>query len=131
MTNGPAAGHPAAGRLDEDLAFAREVAERAGRLLAERYERVEHVDHKSARDVVTEVDHLSEDLILDAIRSRFPADGILAEESGAHGAAPSGSLAAGRTWVIDPLDGTITTRTGSRSSASRSRSSRRAGRSWA
>jgi myo-inositol-1(or 4)-monophosphatase len=112
VTDGSAAGSPAAGRspagrLDADLAFARDVAERAGRLLADRYERVEHVDHKSGRDIVTEVDHLSEELILDAIRSRFPADGILAEESGAHRATPSGSLAAGRTWVIDPLDGTI------------------------
>jgi myo-inositol-1(or 4)-monophosphatase len=95
------------GGLGADLAFAREVTERAGRVLADRYERVEHVDHKSARDIVTEVDHLSEALIIDAIRARFPADGILAEESGAHRAAPSGSLAAGRTWVIDPLDGTI------------------------
>jgi myo-inositol-1(or 4)-monophosphatase len=121
-----------------DAAFAREVAEAAGRILVERYERVEVVDYKSARDVVTEVDHLSEALILDAIRRRFPGDAILAEESGAHPAtpetgstdaparpvhagtrpartAPAGAaeaaiareLAQGRTWVIDPLDGTI------------------------
>jgi myo-inositol-1(or 4)-monophosphatase len=95
-------------RFAHDLAFAREIAERAGRILADRYERVERIDYKSARDVVTEVDHLSEDLIIEAIRARFPADGILAEESGSHHAAASpDSLAAGRTWVIDPLDGTI------------------------
>ncbi len=93
-----------------DLEFAREIAERAGRILFERYERVEQVDYKSARDVVTEVDHLSEALVIEAIRARFPGDGILAEESGAHrkpGADGAGSLAVGRTWVIDPLDGTI------------------------
>ena len=99
-----------AGRFTVDVAFARDVAERAGRILLERYERVEQVDYKSARDVVTEVDHLSEALVIAAIRERFPGDGILAEESGAH-RTPSpdgpGSLAAGRTWVIDPLDGTI------------------------
>ena len=89
-----------------DVAFAREVAERAGRLLLERYERVGRVDYKSARDIVTEVDHLSERLILGAIRERFPGDGILAEESGAHQDAAR-SLARGRTWIVDPIDGTI------------------------
>ena len=92
-----------------DLAFAQALAVRAGELLMERYERVERVDYKSARDIVTEVDHLSEALILDAIRERFPGDGILAEESGEHrtvaGDAPSAG--AGRVWIVDPIDGTI------------------------
>jgi len=113
VTAGPV---PATDRFTADAAFAREIAERAGRILVERYERVEQVDHKSARDVVTEVDHLSEALILGAIRERFPGDGILAEESGAHRGPGAGhelaeatarSLAHGRTWIVDPLDGTI------------------------
>ncbi len=124
------------GRYADDVAFAREIAEAAGRLQLERYERVGAIHHKSPKDVVTEVDHLSEDLILRAIRERFPGDGILAEESGAHRAptgrrprgaavgspAPTGGststgdststppgrdLAHGRTWIIDPLDGTV------------------------
>jgi fructose-1,6-bisphosphatase/inositol monophosphatase family enzyme len=103
-----AATSPEAGFADE-LAFAEALAIRAGKLLMDRYERVERVDYKSARDVVTEVDHLSEELIIDAIRGRFPDDGILAEESGEHvavaGTAPSSGL--GRTWIVDPLDGTI------------------------
>ena len=77
----------------DERAFAEALAARAGELLMERYERVERVDYKSARDVVTEVDHLSEELIIAAIRARFPEDGILAEESGEHvavaGEAPS------------------------------------------
>lgn len=114
----------AASRFGDDAAFAREVAERAGRILLERYERVGEVSYKSAKDVVTEVDHLSEALILGAIRERFPTDGILAEESGEHrgrggrkaGAAAAEaeraemaarSLSSGRTWIIDPLDGTV------------------------
>ena len=79
------AGEGAGDRFAADVAFAREIAERAGRILLERYERVGQIDHKSAKDVVTEVDHLSEALILGAIRDRFPGDGILAEESGEHG----------------------------------------------
>jgi fructose-1,6-bisphosphatase/inositol monophosphatase family enzyme len=92
-----------------ELAFGLEVAVEAGRILADRYERVERVDYKSARDVVTEVDHLSEELILKAIRAAFPDDGILAEESGEHralaGAADTRDRT--RTWIVDPLDGTI------------------------
>jgi myo-inositol-1(or 4)-monophosphatase len=89
--------------------FALDVARRAGRLLMDHYERVERIDYKSARDVVTEVDHLSERLILGAIRDAFPRDGILAEESGEHHAVAGGpgDLGRGRTWVVDPLDGTI------------------------
>ena len=95
----------------DELAFGLEIAARAGRLLMERYERVERIDYKSARDVVTEVDHLSESLILGAIRAAFPGDAILAEESGEHRAVEPGGksieLVDGRTWVVDPLDGTI------------------------
>ena len=95
--------------LQEALAFATDIAMRAGRILLERYERVERVDHKSAKDVVTEVDHLSEALIISAIRAAHPGDGIVAEESGEHAAAAGHAPTAGvgRAWVIDPLDGTI------------------------
>ena len=92
-----------------DLAFTVELAERAGRLLTERFEKVERIDFKSAKDVVTEVDHLSEQLIIDAIRAAHPGDAIVAEESGEHAAAAGHAPTAGvgRAWVIDPLDGTI------------------------
>ena len=103
---------PQPGALTEraaELAFATALAGRAGEILVERYEKVERIDFKSAKDVVTEVDHLSEALIIDAIRAAFPGDGIIAEESGEHvtaaGNAPTAGI--GRAWVIDPLDGTI------------------------
>jgi myo-inositol-1(or 4)-monophosphatase len=95
--------------LATELAFGLDVAVRTGELQMARFERVERIDYKSARDVVTEVDHLSEGLILDAIRTTFPADAILAEESGGHqvrgGHAPTSGR--GRVWVVDPLDGTV------------------------
>jgi myo-inositol-1(or 4)-monophosphatase len=107
-------------RFPDEAVFVCELAEHAGRLLVDRYERVETIDHKSAKDVVTEVDHLSEELVLGAIRERYPGDAILAEESGAHhgrrggavaaaadGAPSAGALASGRTWIVDPLDGTV------------------------
>jgi myo-inositol-1(or 4)-monophosphatase len=93
----------------DDLALTLDIAAAAGRLLMERYERVERVDYKSARDIVTEVDHLSEELIIAAIHARHPADGILAEESGAQstGAGDAAASGRGRVWIIDPVDGTI------------------------
>jgi len=94
---------------DDDLAFAIALAARAGEILMDHYERLERIDYKSARDVVTEADHLSEALIVDAIRGRGAGDAIIAEESGQHhsvaGEAPTSGR--GRVWVIDPLDGTI------------------------
>jgi myo-inositol-1(or 4)-monophosphatase len=94
---------------EAELAVAIGIAVRAGELQVERAARVGRIDFKSARDVVTEVDHLSEALILDAIRAAFPGDAILAEETGEHPAAtgqgPTSGI--GRVWIVDPLDGTI------------------------
>jgi myo-inositol-1(or 4)-monophosphatase len=93
----------------DDLAFAVALAARAGEVLMDRYERLERIDYKSARDVVTEADHLSEELILGSIRERDAGDAILAEESGEHrsvaGDAPTSGR--GRLWIVDPLDGTV------------------------
>jgi myo-inositol-1(or 4)-monophosphatase len=92
-----------------DLALATGIAARAGELLVDRIERLERIDYKSAKDVVTEADHLSERLIIDAIRAAHPEDGIIAEESGDHasGAGHQPTAGVGRAWIIDPLDGTI------------------------
>ncbi|MFN2483474.1 MAG: inositol monophosphatase [Candidatus Limnocylindria bacterium] len=94
--------------MQTDLAFAVDLAERAGSVLMASFGKVQRIDRKSARDVVTDVDFTSEALIIDAIRERFPDDAILAEESGAHAGAREGRDGAnGRVWLIDPLDGTV------------------------
>ena len=93
-----------AARLDAELALASDAARRAGRLQMERYERLERIVHKSEHDVVTEVDTLSEQLIINAIHESYPHDSILAEESGRTDV--DGSVGE-RVWVIDPLDGTV------------------------
>jgi myo-inositol-1(or 4)-monophosphatase len=95
-------------RWADELAFATDVARRAGAVLIDSYERLEQVDYKSKRDVVTNADYASERLVIDAIRERFPGDAILAEESGEHaGVLRDDGSHNGRTWVIDPLDGTV------------------------
>ncbi len=53
-------------------------------------------------DFVTEVDHASEQAIIETLLTAYPGHGILAEESGReHGAKHSEYV-----WIIDPLDGT-------------------------
>lgn len=94
-------------RWSDELAFANDLARRAGDLLRASYQRVERIDRKSRRDVVTEVDYASEQLALEAIRERYPNDAILAEESGHHKKLGPRGEASGRTWVVDPLDGTV------------------------
>ena len=101
-----------------ELAIAIAAARAAAAIQVDRYERLEHIVKKSAKDVVTEADHESEEAIIAIIRDAFPGDAILAEESGhseaGAGTGPSdgaGSAApvdpGHRIWIIDPLDGTV------------------------
>ena len=78
------------------------VAERAGDLLLEGlHRRRTLVETKStATDMVSEMDHAAERLIVDGLLAARPADGMVGEE----GAAREGT--SGLRWVIDPLDGT-------------------------
>ncbi len=84
-----------------EMAAAVEIAARAGVLLAKRLDDAGAVAYKGVRDIVTEVDHASEALIRAALAERFPEDGFYGEESGRD------AVAAHRTWVCDPLDGTV------------------------
>jgi myo-inositol-1(or 4)-monophosphatase len=94
-------------RWAEELAFATDLARKAGALLLRSYERLERIDYKSKRDVVTDADYASERLVLDAIRAAYPDDAVLAEESGHHESRGGSGGAQRRIWVIDPLDGTV------------------------
>lgn len=58
--------------------------------------------------MVTDADYASERIVIEAIKERHPGDAIVAEESGAHaGVVTRGSAKNRRTWVVDPLDGTV------------------------
>lgn len=81
------------------LDFAIDLGRRAGALLRDGLDRQRTIRLKGAFDLVTDMDRASEDLIISAIAAEFPSHAILAEESGAIGAAEY-------TWLIDPLDGT-------------------------
>ena len=87
--------------LAEDAALAADLVREAGVLARDLRTSGLRVDTKSSvSDLVTAADHAAERLIVDHLESWRPEDGVLAEEGNRR---PSRS---GRTWVIDPLDGT-------------------------
>src|SRR6218665_1490525 len=60
------------------------------------------IAQKQINDFVTEVDHASEQAVIETLLRAYPDHGILAEESGRkHGAKDAPFV-----WIIDPLDGT-------------------------
>ncbi|MBX3267401.1 MAG: inositol monophosphatase [Acidobacteria bacterium] len=85
------------------LNFAIETARDAGRVLLEKFGRIESVTKKGDINLVTEADLASEALIVERIKSHFPRHAILAEEAG--NAVVTGEDG-GHKWIIDPLDGT-------------------------
>lgn len=77
-----------------------EAAVAAGRLQRYRFADSVSVDLKGAKNLVTEVDLASEQLIVERLLACFPGHGVLAEE----GDYPGGDGT--HVWIIDPLDGT-------------------------
>ncbi len=80
--------------------FAMDIAQKSGFLLKEKFNNTHKIQYKGAIDIVTEADKMSEDLIIEAIKRKFPDHGILSEES------PAITGAGKLRWIIDPLDGT-------------------------
>jgi myo-inositol-1(or 4)-monophosphatase len=77
------------------------LARQAGEILRLGYGQEHQVDYKGAIDLVTEVDHQSEELLLGEIQRSFPGHQIISEEAGLL----PGRL--GDQWYVDPLDGTV------------------------
>jgi myo-inositol-1(or 4)-monophosphatase len=87
--------------LAEDAALAASLVRDAGRLAGRmRVDGVSTELKTSVSDVVTAADRAAESLITDRIARERPHDAILGEE----GTDRPGT--SGRTWVIDPVDGT-------------------------
>jgi myo-inositol-1(or 4)-monophosphatase len=73
----------------------------AGSIITAKLGAVSTVDYKKTADFVTDVDRAAEARIIEILRSEFPADAVLAEESGSFP-----GLGSDRCWIVDPLDGT-------------------------
>ncbi|WP_263625674.1 inositol monophosphatase family protein [Stappia indica] len=94
---------PAETGIADRFAFAKELAEAAGALALDFFQRRDALaveTKRHAQDLVSEADRSVETLIRERIAKAFPKDGILGEEFGLE---PGSS---GLTWVIDPIDGT-------------------------
>jgi len=86
--------------LPEDLQIVREMSLSAGTLLLESMGKVGRVRQKTGTELLTDLDKRVEDHLIETLSRVFPGDKVVAEESGI----TEGT--GGRTWYIDPLDGT-------------------------
>jgi len=86
--------------MKEFLDTAVQAARIAGALQRERLWQRHVIAFKGETNLVTEVDRACEELIVDAIRGKYPDHDILAEEN------DYPQLHSSHKWIIDPLDGT-------------------------
>jgi myo-inositol-1(or 4)-monophosphatase len=77
------------------------MARQAGKILHDSYEKDHEVSYKGVIDLVTNVDHASEDYILGEIQRLFPTHRILSEEAGGLDGHDE------HLWLVDPIDGTV------------------------
>lgn len=89
--------------MDQLREVAVEAALSAGETLIKKFGRIIHAAFKGERDLVTEADRMSEEVVVSTIRKAFPRHRICAEERGCIG---EGEVQDEFEWFIDPLDGT-------------------------
>ncbi len=89
--------------MNKELETAVRAAEAAGAITISRFGELtsSEIVAKEYKDFVTEVDRQCEAAISAIILASFPEDSLLCEE----GTLNDG--ASGRTWIVDPLDGTL------------------------
>ena len=88
------------GRFSKELKAAISVAKDAGLILKKYFQKNYKVIRKSQKEMVAEVDMLSQKLIVDRLSRGFPEYNIISEEI------RNVESVKGLTWVIDPVDGT-------------------------
>ena len=85
--------------LDELIAFALELADRADTISMRHFRRDLQVDRKPDRSFVTQADTQIEKALRERIEKRYPDHGILGEEFGT-------TTGRDTRWIIDPIDAT-------------------------
>ncbi len=83
------------------LEVAKSIAVKAGDFLKGKQAGPRSIRYKDAGkgNLVTDMDHASEEMIVKALRRSFPSHGVVAEERGRQGDTE-------HRWYIDPIDGT-------------------------
>src|SRR6202011_2105583 len=82
------------------LEAAIEIAQEAGKILREEFDRPPHIVYKGDADLVTQADKRSERAIVERLTKYFPDHAIAAEEGSGHESSSE------FRWHVDPLDGT-------------------------
>ncbi len=89
--------------MNDSLLFrdvAVDLVRRAGALLVDGLARVRQIERKAGAELVTDIDHASEALLVAGLSQHFPDHSIRGEEGGGT------NRPSPYTWLIDPLDGT-------------------------
>ena len=87
-------------KLDAEVALAHRLADAAREAIRPLFRSSQGAERKADRSPVTEADRNAEAAMRALIKAAFPDDALHGEEFGAE---PGSS---GRTWVLDPIDGT-------------------------
>lgn len=86
--------------MHETTDVAVRAATAAGTRLRDAFEGPVRVAAKGRRELVTDMDSASEEIIIRTIQAVFPDDAVVAEEGSPN------PVEQGRVWIVDPLDGT-------------------------
>lgn len=87
-------------KWDKELESAVLAAKKAGKVIIDNFEKDINIVHKSNKELVTEVDLHSQNIIQNILGKDFPDYNFFAEER------CDRNPICGLTWVVDPLDGT-------------------------
>ncbi len=86
--------------MKDRLDFAIRLSRRVGNVILGNWGNPERLGtKKDFQDLVTEMDELSQSMIVDSIKRNFPGEGIIAEEGV--------NEEKDHVWIIDPIDGTV------------------------
>lgn len=88
-------------KLDAELALAIRLADAAGAAIRPHFRSGLESERKEDASPVTIADRAAEEAMRRILRAEVPRDGVIGEEFGTE------EGASGRTWVLDPIDGTI------------------------
>lgn len=92
--------------FDDELRFARELAQLGGRIAMGHFRRDPEARRKDDGTWVTEADWAAEAQIRLRIARTFPEHNVLGEEEGLTGAGGGPPHEGAPTWIVDPIDGT-------------------------
>ena len=86
----------------KELKITENLVREAGRMILEYYHQDYRIDFKSENEPVTQADKAANAFITQRLKSLYPEDGVLAEES----KDDLRRLYCRRVWLVDPMDGT-------------------------